>query len=393
MRLVPPELRGDKPFKLDEHFRQTRAGVQVPAGWRDAASTSAGIFWLLARSCYTVRVLDLAAVPPPKREAAVRLAIAGWTPYPATTHYVIPHGDSVLLCAWDGSDVAAQISQLGLKAGQVAVVPEAALRKSPDGMREQPYGIEQTLDGVSGVITSGRHRAAEQWWPDAPTLDNWRNFLRGAGIEVSKVDSLPVFEEFAWRSTSVGYPSDAPGSKTSATEQFAVWIAAVILAMPTIWYLNDLRQVETSKRAAGERLAATEKDLDAILSAREVALGLQDRATKLVSLFNPPEPIRLFTIVNDVLGQNKGQATIQLAEWEMRGSSLKFSVLATAGSLPPATTLVKVLEKVEMFRDVEARLDGARMLVTLRIAQPPTAMPSAAAVSTGPIPANTGAKS
>jgi hypothetical protein len=77
----------------------------------------------------------------------------------------------------------------------------------------------------------------------------------------------------------------------------------------------------------------------------------------------------------------------------MRGSSLKFSVLATAGSLPPATTLVKVLEKVEMFRDVEARLDGARMLVTLRIAQPPTAMPSAAAVSTGPIPANTGAKS
>jgi hypothetical protein len=389
LRLVPPGILGDKPFQLDQHFRQTRGGVQTPAGWRDAASASEGVLWVLSRACYVVRFLDLAAVPAAKRDAAIRLAAAGWLPYPETAHYAIPDGERVLLCAWDAGDVARQFSEVGLSPDRLTIIPEAALRDSSDMLVGALSRIEKALDGVVGCIVLGKHRAAEQWWPDLPSADHWRNFLRSAGAEVTDTEALPVVQDTAWRSKPAGFALGAPPATASASEQLAVWIAALLLAVPSLWYLNDLRQVEMLKAATAARLATTEKELDAVLSARESALETQSRAMKLAGLVSPADPIQLFAIINEVLGQIKGQAALQLSDWELRGGALKFTLIASSGAPPAPTTLVKAFEKVESFRDVEAKSDGTRVSVSMRVVTPPVPL----ANPTIEVPLGQGAKS
>ncbi len=323
-------------------------------------------------------------MPPGKRDAAIRLAMAAWTPYPETSHYVMPHGDGAWLCAWNARDVGERLAELGLMPAQVSVVPEAAFRILRPSSPEREFLLEAALEGVCGVVVSAGRTVAEQWWPETPALTHWRNFLRGAGIDVTNLDQIPFIDDRGWRTSPIGYPAEARSTQTSGAELLAVWVAAVILAVPTVWLANELRQVESYKNAASERLAATEKDLDAVLNSREAALGAQDRATKLAGLVNPPDHIQLFTIINDVLGQNKGQSTLQLSDWEIRGRSLKFTVVASNGLPPPATTLVKAFEKADTFRDVEARLDGTRISVSLRIAS------TGSAVAVGNPPAGPG---
>jgi hypothetical protein len=84
-------------------------------------------------------------------------------------------------------------------------------------------------------------------------------------------------------------------------------------------------------------------------------------------LLNQVDHINLFALINTIVMQNAAPNTLQLGDWEVRPQTLKFSLLATAGTPPAATTLVKALERVPIFRDVEAKLDGSRINVTLKL--------------------------
>jgi hypothetical protein len=370
-RLLPDNLRGNKPFVVGEHFRQTRSGVDAPVGWTLGSAPPAGARWILSRGCYAVRNLELAAVPSAKREAAIRLAIAGWTPFAETAHYIVPNGESALLCAWDAAETGRQIATYAPDA-EIEVVPEAALR--PLNSASSPVIpaalLVPSLDGCVGVVAVKDRTLAEQWWPDLPTPLNWRNFLRGAGLETAADNILPPLEVGGWRQTPIGYPANRRATTVSAAEMFGIWLVAILLAVPTAWYANELRQVAALKRAASERLLATERDLDAVLTAREAALTTQDRAAKLAELFDQPDHLQLFATVNDVLTQSGAQASLQLADWEVRAQQLKFTLVANSGTPPAATVLVRALERVQTFRDVEAKVDGSRVNVTLRLLPP-----------------------
>jgi hypothetical protein len=394
MRFLPSNLRGNKPFNVEEHFRQTRSGVLCPDNWQISSALPAAALWILSRGCYAVRTIELAAVPAPKREAAIQLAIAGWQPFANTAHYVIPNGPSVQLCAWDANETARLADEISINS-LPEVVPEGALRQMAlegDATSVAAH-LVSALDGCVGMVSSKGRALAEQWWPASPTSQDWKNFLRSAGLETTPDAAPPPIRARQWRQAPLGYPASRRSTTTTPAEIFGVWLVAVVLAVPTIWYANDLRQIVALKRSANERLAATEKDLDAVLTARESALAAQDRATKLAELLNQTDQLQLFAAVNNVLTQIDAQASLQLADWEVRAQQLKFALIAT-GPPPAATVLVKALERVPTFRDVEAKVDGSRINVTLRLLPPeagqvPAAGPSAPALTqpTAPPPA------
>ncbi len=339
---------------------------------------------MLSRGCYAVKVLELSAVPTSKRDDAIRLALAGWTPFAETAHYVIPQPDGAVLCAWDSAATSQLMDSVTVDVAQTTVVPESALRRFAPAAAfgkdatQVIAALYQVVEGVVGVVQVSGRMLAEQWWPDAPSPVNWRNFLRSASASEDISGETPSPTAPPWATKPDGHPAGQPRNNTSAREVLLVWVLALVLAVPTIWYANQLRQLSGLKQTASQRLQSTEKDLDVVLSAREQALSTQERASQLAALFNQTDALHLFALVNEVVLQNASAGTLQLNDWEMRPQQLKFSLIAVAGSPPAATALVKALERVQIFRDVEIRTDGSRLNVTLKYL-PPGAPPIAVA--------------
>jgi len=146
-----------------------------------------------------------------------------------------------------------------------------------------------------------------------------------------------------------------------------VLAAAWVLTVCTIWYGNQAWQAVGLKSDAAKQLTATERELEVALSARGQALAGQERAFQLAKLFDQPDLLQLFAVTNDVLIQARLAGSLQLAEWELRGSQLKFVLAVANGSPPPATTIVKAFETVQTLRDVEAAVDGSRISVSARV--------------------------
>ncbi len=332
---------------------------------------------MLSRGCYAVRTLDLAAVPSAKRDDAIRLALAGWTPFAETDHYVIPQRGGAILCAWDSAATTQMMDSVAVDAAQATVLPESALRRfvpvaSLDRNATQVAALYQVMDGYVGLVQGDGRMLAEQWWPEVPSPAHWRNFLRSASVSDDLNRDVPSPAAPTWLTKPDGHPAAQPRNNTSAREVLIVWAMALVLAAPTLWYANQYRQLSALQLSASQRLQSTEKDLDVVLSARDQALSTQERAVQLAALFNQTEALQLFALVNEVVLQNLGGGTLQLNDWEMRLQQLKFSLVAVTGSPPAATALVKALERVRIFRDVEARTDGARVNVTLQYLPPNT---------------------
>jgi hypothetical protein len=212
--------------------------------------------------------------------------------------------------------------------------------------------------------------------------------LRSTGQQETADATLPSAISAAWLKEPVGYLANQVSDSTSQRELLVVLALAFLLSLPTVWYTNEVRQLFSLKRDAVQRLSSTEKDLDVALNAREQALSEQQRATQLLDLFSQPDPLQLFSIVANLLNQNATAGALQLGEWDLRPRQLKFTIVATSGVPPAATSLVKALELEPSFRDVEARTDGSRVNITIRLVKPSSGQ-GADSASTTPKPTPT----
>lgn len=362
-------LGNNRPFNPDEHFIHRAAGVTTPSV---SARLPAKRFWLLSRALYVVRIVDLSDVPDAKRAAALALAQTAWTPFASTSHYVIPQQDGALLCAWNSAGILSEQTKFDVDPETVLVVPESALRADAAslsaGTFEQSPLLSEALDGVVATVGVTGRVAAEQWWPAKPATAQWINFQRSVGMAAQ--GEVPAPRSTPWRRAPIGHAGGQAHDTTSAGEWWMVAIAAWLLIAPTIWYTNQWRQMHTLTNQANAKLTATERELDATLGARGQALSGLDRVTKMAALFNGPDSLMLFALINDVLTQTVQAGTLQLTEWDLRGRQLKFVMTAPGGVVPTATTVVKAFEKAKSLRDVEVNIDGSRLAVSMRILPP-----------------------
>lgn len=367
--LAPLGLRRASQFDPRQNFIQSASGVQAPA------ARSRDPFWVLAQPVYVSKWIDLGHVPQGKREDSIRLAAAGWTPFTETAHYAVWFARGALLCAWDDAVVSRAQAEAGYTAEKT--VPEVALLEasSPTAAAAIRFAATQGLAGVSLRALSGDAIVLEQFCGPALTEAAWRMFQRAAGAP--PIETLPQVEPAKWRKDAAGSSLATPSGGISQVELRWVAVAALVLALPTLWYANQALQYGNAARDARQRAASTEQELNATLTARRGALQTLERAEQLYQLLDRPNHIALFARVNDVISQLGKGTSFQVIEWDVRENQLRF-VLLTSGEAPQATTLVAGLEKVAGFADVGATIDGTRATIKLRLA------PAVSAVSSAP---------
>ncbi len=370
------QLGQARAFAEDEHYLHLVAGVTAPRLIKRAAQQ----YWVLSRALYTVRIIELKGIPADKKSSAISLAAAAWTPFANTTHYIIEQHDGAILCAWDSEVVSNAQALAEVMPEDVQVLPETALRDyalSKATADNQPMAFSG-LDGVVAVVISNTGKLsrveAEQWWSVSPNAVEWQNFQRSIGND--KRNTAFQTQKLNWRKSSIGHLLGQKTSTTTSRERLVMAIAAWLLVIPTLWFANEWRQLHQLKTNAIAKLATTERELDATLGARGQAISGLDRATKISSLFSAPDNLAIFSLVNNVLAQITQAGTLQLTDWELRGSQLKMSLITPSGNGPSATTIVKAFEKAQILRDVEVNVDGSRTTITLKIVSTSTTTPT-----------------
>jgi hypothetical protein len=376
--LLPSGLSRAQPFAPEDHYLQTLAGVTVPGTARAAARAR---YWVLSRGLYLSRQLSLTNIESKRRTAAIQLALAGWTPFADTAHYIVQDSERATLYAWDRALVrAAQSSHVNEDAAATLdVIPESALRIwRPSDNGAANLQLVPMLDGVSAVVTRAGTITYEQWFANMPNAAEWQNFQRTIGLEseARSAEPLSVSNASAWRREPIGISANQVAQTGSQREWLMVAIAAWLLMIPTIWLLNDWRQIAIAKRDAIARLADTERALDATITSRGAALASMARAEKLSAIYQQPDTLLLFAQTNETLGNIVKAGNIQMTEWDYRASQLRFVLTppasGSASTLPAGTALIKAFENIPTWRDVQANVDGSRVTVTARI------MPTAA---------------
>jgi hypothetical protein len=365
----------ERAFSDDEHYLHLVTGAIAPRQIKHSTQQ----YWVLSRALYTVRIIELKGIPADKKSSAISLAATAWTPFANTTHYIIEQQDSAILCGWDSQVVSNAQALADVMPDDVLVLPETALRDYalPIVATDNHLMLYDGLDGVVAVVISNMGKTsrveAEQWWSLTPNAVEWQNFQRSLGIANDKRTASLQTQKANWRKSPIGYLHGQKTSTTTSRERWVMAIAAWLLVIPTLWYANEWRQLHQLKTNAIAKLTATERELDATLGARGQAISGLDRATKLSALFSAPNNLAIFSLVNNVLAQITQAGTLQLTDWELRGSQLKMSLLAPSGNGPSATIIVKAFEKAQTLRDVEVNVDGSRTTITLKIVPASTA--------------------
>ncbi len=367
------------------------AGVTTPS----STSKVRAKYWVLSRGLYATRLLPLADIPPKRQQGAIQLALAAWTPFADTAHHVIVEDNVAILCAWDRAMVNAAQAASNVDAdtsleATLTVIPESALREIGGLAKQNAPGMPGVkfaamLDGVSSLVINAGRVIDEQWWPTMPSANEWRNAQRRLALGATTTDVPNTPDAFAWRRMPMGYAGGQTVSTTSSREWLMVAFAAWLLAIPTIWLANDWRQIVVGKRDAEVRLAQTEKELDATLSSRGLALSSLARVEKLAAIFGQPDSFMLFAQVNEVIAQVVKAGTLQLVDWDYRDQRVKMTMAAPNGGAPAATALVVAFEKVPTWRDVQVNADGNRLRIEFNIVPADTPATTGNATTSGGI--------
>ncbi len=400
--MFPFQRRNNSSLNLGENYRHTNEGVLVPN------KSASNPLWILSRSLYRSKTISLANVSANRRAAAIQLELAGWTPFRQTAHYVMPQGAGsgidthAWLFAWDREAVDNAQAEHGAASLDLVVIPESALRAFSLAIgNEQQISSHACLDGVEALVTRNGVVTDCQWWPSAPNQAVWMNFQRAAGIDtVARTNAFPELTATPWLARPLGYARGKANAPDALRETWIVAITALLLAIPTIWFLNDYRRHAEALSQAEARLANTEQELNGLLSSRGNALGSLVRVAKFDAAFNQTDALALFADVSRLLGALVKPGTMVLTEWDLRDDGgggrtdvrskrLKM-IFVVSGTAPAATTLVKAFEANPNFRDVQVDAEGARIAIELRVeraepnrtdlSSPPT--PSAASPST-----------
>ena len=150
---------------------------------------------MLARGFCTYTVLDGAAVPVRKRRGFVEMAVARWSPFADVQSHVEWVGDRAMVWAWSKSQVEA-VDGVESRPSPRRARPESLFRGEPRASGEDLVTLEEGFEGRvwrDGVMT------ASCWWPQVPSLGEWNEFRRGAGLPPEAAAPVAVSSPLADR--------------------------------------------------------------------------------------------------------------------------------------------------------------------------------------------------
>lgn len=324
--------------------------------------------WVVPRAQCHYRRMDLSALPVRQRLAAARLTAQRYEPASGAVHHLAWTGPIAHCWTWP-QPLLRVVQQLD------GWIPESLLR-APMAL-DGPRLLGQYV-GFEGQLWRNGQLQSSQWWPQPPTLDAWRRFLRAGGLPSAAVEPLPDIHELAWLPAPWGdLRRSLPGSP-AARERMA-WVAgASIVALGLGWQLLAQvhwavaiarvdSQVQTLRAKATPLLEARER-ADVALAALQELRGLQLGVSDYVLMAQVLRPL---------------PADVRLAGWQRENNRLR---VAVAGAQPDPRPYVSAYQVDPLLADVTAAPsnEGATMELdfTLPSAEAPDD-PAAAADADG----------
>ena len=241
-------------------------GLRQPKGLLGAQE------WVIPRRDCQYRQQDFRALPPRKRLAAARLAVARF----------LPAADARIHMAWQGGIAHYWI---WTPARDTALVfrrwlPESLLYPPPalDGPR-----LLAVSEGVEGQYWNGGVLEASQWWPRRPSDAEWLNFLRAAGATAGPGD-VPEPLVLAWLDRPWAHRGGGISMDADTAERVA-WIASVgLLLVVAGWQTASLMRWDAEAAKEAVRLDEARTRAAPLQAARERAEAAAARIADLREL-------------------------------------------------------------------------------------------------------------
>lgn len=313
--------------------------------------------WVLARELLTFVSIDARSIPQRQRLGYAKVAISRWNPFEDGGHHLEWSHGWAMVWAWSRS--ALLVDEDGAAGGSNPrrVWPEPLLRGSPQAGGEE---LVRMNSGLEGRVWRDFGLAAAEWWPDAPSLNEWNQFRRGAGL--APVTTMPDIVDPPLAASPWTKGRSAVGVGDWAA-QFRPLVAGLILAVavaliiaPAVSALKlwgERLAVESDIEAAGQRVAK-------ILDAKDATLGNADRIQKLIALRPAAGQVELMAATTKLLPGNDWE----ILAWRMPDDrSLDIEVRR---SNPDPAGLARTWEASELFEGVTVELGQAPDTIRIR---------------------------
>lgn len=310
---------------------------------------------MLARGLCAYNILDAAAVPPRKRKGFVAISMARWSPFPDPDSHVEWVGDRAMVWSWSRS---ALLEDGGgeRRAAPWRVVPESLLRGEPQSEGEVLVAMHK---GVEARVWRDHVLAASQWWDQAPDLETWNGFRRGAGLAPAL--ATPIVEErplsdAPWSRRSSRAIGDVAQEYRKHLSALAVGIAAFAISLP----LAAAIKLTVATYQIDREIAGQDARLKRILDARDAAARDVDEINRLLALRPAAGQVRLLAAVTGLVPAGAGE----MLEWRMPDASNVEVILKMAS--PDPAGLVRAWEASELFDEVTVELGPSPQEVRIK---------------------------
>ena len=300
--------------------------------------------WVLARNYCAYTVLDGSAVPPRKRRGFVDMAVSRWSPFADAQSHVEWVGDRAMVWAWSRSRALAGPDETQLPPPR-RTWPESLFRGQPRLEGEELVALDEGIEARAwrdGVMTASR------WWAEAPDLQEWNEFRRGAGLPpataLPEQSSYPLSDR-PWTAQKAIGLGEAFGHYRNYLAMAVVAIGVAALSALLVGVLA----LKVSNWQLDEDIAAHEQALEKIIDARDRAQQGRAAIDARLDLRPPAGQVELLAVVSGLMRGNW-----QLLEWKMADTQ-SLEVTAKMRNADPSA-IVTAWEASKRFTAVTAEI-------------------------------------
>lgn len=138
--------------------------------------------------CLFMRI-DASNVPVNQRLDLVRLSVRRAAPFGDPEFGMASAANGrIAVWYWSQARVAERLLAEGVHARRAKFLPEALLVRGDTEDGSELLALET---GVEGRIWRAGDLIASRWWPESPSLEDWREFLRGGGLKSLDTATVP----------------------------------------------------------------------------------------------------------------------------------------------------------------------------------------------------------
>ena len=290
--------------------------------------------------------VDATAVPQKQRAGFVALEVRRSAPFSDPRHDVAWFGDHAAVWYW--SDERAH-NLLGASQNGVRFRSEAVYRgglNDLDGvellqLELPPADGRADAGGVEARLWRRGHIQSSRWWSGAPSESDWRNFLRGGGLDPSTARPPITVTSIREQPLSGGFqPVALLGHLSSRLPLLATGAGALVLAA-LAWQVAGVARVSHEINRMEARLVPVEKKLETIIRARGRADAAWVAIDGLLALRPPASQTRMLAEARRItpgsdwqlmLWSQPGPDTLEVT---LKGTNLDTAAIVTAWEQSP----------------------------------------------------------